>query len=345
MKAICIIGHFGFGKEMLDGQTVKTKTVTAELERQLGADQIVKIDTHGGARVLPRGILQAYKGFRHCKNIIIFPAQNGIRVFAPLCAVLNRHFHRKLHYVVIGGWLAEFLKEHGRLKKALKQFSGIYVETNTMKQALQTSGLANVVLMPNFKDIRVLSESELVYSKGEPYRLCTFSRVTPKKGIEDACRAVMSINSSAGRTVFALDIYGPISKEDGAWFASIRSEFPAYIRYMGAVPYEKSVEVLKDYYALLFPTRFYTEGIPGTMLDAYAAGIPVISACWESFSDIVDEHAVGLGYAFGDIQDLIRILTDVAESPEVLNAMKPTCIQKARRYRPEVAAAILLNHL
>ena len=81
------------------------------------------------------------------------------------------------------------------------------------------------------------------------------------------------------------------------------------------------------------------------MLDAYAAGIPVISACWESFSDIVDEHAVGLGYAFGDIQDLIRILTDVAESPEVLNAMKPTCIQKARRYRPEVAAAILLNHL
>ena len=78
MKAICIIGHFGFGEEMLDGQTVKTKTVTAELERQLGADQIVKIDTHGGARVLPRVILQAYKGFRHCKNIIIFPAQNGM---------------------------------------------------------------------------------------------------------------------------------------------------------------------------------------------------------------------------------------------------------------------------
>lgn len=344
MKKVCIIGHFGIGKEMLNGQTVKTKTVTAALERQLGEGQIVKIDTHGGMRALPRMMLQVYKGFRQCENIILFPAQNGIRVFAPLCAVLNRHFHRKLHYVVIGGWLDGFLQEHGRLKEVLQQFTGIYVETNTMKQALQTRGLTNVIWMPNFKDIRALSERELVYSEGEPYRLCTFSRVTPQKGIEDACAAIISTNSSAGRTVFTLDIYGQIDDAQTEWFHLLRNRFPTYIRYMGAVPYEKSVDVLKHYYALLFPTRYYTEGIPGTILDAYAAGIPVISSRWESFSDVVDEDIVGIGYRFGDVQDLTRVLNSVAQTPELLNAMKLACIQKACCYTPETVAAILLHN-
>lgn len=345
MKKVCIIGHFGFGKELLNGQTVKTKTVTKELERKLGEDQIVKIDTHGGVRVLPQVILQVYKGFRHCENVIIFPAQNGIRVFAPLCAVLNRQFHRKLHYVVIGGWLNDLLKEHSRIKETLKQFTGIYVETNTMKEALQTNGLTNVILMPNFKDIRVLSESELVYSEGEPYRLCTFSRVTPQKGIEDACAAIISTNSSAGRTVFTLDIYGQIDDAETEWFNLLRNRFPAYIRYMGAVPYDKSVDVLKHYYALLFPTRYYTEGIPGTIIDAYAAGIPVISSRWESYSDIVDENTVGIGYTFGNVQDLTKVLAGVAESPELLCAMKPACIKKVSCYTQDKVVKILLSYL
>lgn len=345
MKKVCIIGHYGFGKEMLDGQTVKTKTVSTELERQFGEDQIVKIDTHGGVRVLPRVMLQAYMGFRYCENVIIFPAQNGIRVFVPLCDILNRLFRRKLHYVVIGGWLNELLKEHSRIKEMLKQFTGIYVETNTMKQALQTSGLSNVVMMPNFKDIRVLSESELVYSKGEPYRLCTFSRVTPKKGIEDACAAVISTNNSVGRTVFTLDIYGQIDEAETAWFNLLKNRFPAYIRYMGTVPYDKSVDVLKHYYALLFPTRYYTEGIPGTIIDAYAAGIPVISSRWESFSDIVTENIVGVGYTFGNVQNLTRVLAGVAESPELLSAMKPACIKKASCYTQDEVIKILLSYL
>lgn len=48
MKKVCIIGHFAFGKELLNGQTVKTKIIANELEKRLGADEILKIDTHGG---------------------------------------------------------------------------------------------------------------------------------------------------------------------------------------------------------------------------------------------------------------------------------------------------------
>ena len=79
-----------------------------------------------------------------------------------------------------------FKKKRKKLTKALMSFDGIYVETNTMRKALEIQGFNNVYVMPNFKDLNILKESELVYHHTEPYRLCTFSRVMKEKGIEDA---------------------------------------------------------------------------------------------------------------------------------------------------------------
>jgi hypothetical protein len=70
------------------------------------------------------------------------------------------------------------------LTKALKKFDGIYVETSTMKKALEREGFENVLVMPNCKKLTVLSENDLIYPAGAPYKLCTFSRVMKEKGIE-----------------------------------------------------------------------------------------------------------------------------------------------------------------
>ena len=47
MKKVSVIGHFAVGREYLNGQTIKTKIVTGELERVLGSDQVAIVDTHG----------------------------------------------------------------------------------------------------------------------------------------------------------------------------------------------------------------------------------------------------------------------------------------------------------
>ena len=44
MKKVAIVGHFAFGKEFLDGQTVKTKILAQELERVYGTKNVKKID-------------------------------------------------------------------------------------------------------------------------------------------------------------------------------------------------------------------------------------------------------------------------------------------------------------
>lgn len=341
---IGILGHFGEGTNLLNGQTVKTKIITEELQNQLGQDQVLKFDTHGGWKTLLKAPFQVLQSLKKSSNVLIFPAHNGLRVYAPLLSFLRCFFkNRKIHYVVIGGWLPQFVSKRKRLAKSLKKFDGIYVETNTMKRALEVQGFANIYIMPNCKKLTVLSEAELVYSKKEPYKLCTFSRVMQEKGIEDAINSVKAVNEHFGRTVYTLDIYGQVDPQQTEWFDELKTKFPEYISYGGLVPFGKSVEVLKDYFALLFPTRFYTEGIPGTIIDAYAAGIPVISSKWESFADIIDDNKTGIGFNFGCYNDFVDILFDVANAPDNLNELKINCLSKSKEFLPLSATANLVR--
>lgn len=343
MKKVCVIGHFGFGENLLNGQTIKTKNVTRELEKQYGVDQIIKIDTHGGVKALPQIIMRMIVAFKYSENVVIFPAHNGVKIFVPLCNILNTIFKKKVHYIVIGGWLPSFLNGKYFLKRNLMHFDGIYVETNTMKKALMQLGLNNVIILKNFKDIEILHEEELQMVYEKPYKICTFSRVILEKGIEDIVNTVISINKKNREPIYCLDIYGPIDAKQEEWFDKLKNNFPSYISYKGLVSADKSVEVLKNYFLLAFPTKFYTEGIPGTILDAYAAGVPVIASRWENFFDVIEEGKTGIGYEFDNQKELETILEKISSTPQIIIEKKHKCIEKAREYLPEIALRSLLE--
>ncbi len=345
MKKLAIVGHFGEGKNLLNGQTIKTKILTEQLIETFGEEEIIKIDSSGGKKALIPLFFKVFSAMRKCKNIIILPAHNGLRFFVPILSFFNRFFKRKLFYVVIGGWLPQYLKKRERLRRKLKRFDGIYVETKAMEKALTANGFDNIQVMPNCKKLEILSTDNLVYPKGEPYKLCTFSRVMKEKGIEDAVEVVKFVNEKSGRVVYALDIYGQIEIGQEAWFENLQKDFPPYIQYKGSVSFDKSVETLKNYFALLFPTHYFREGIPGTILDAYAAGIPVISARWENFSDIIEENITGHGYDFDDFSQLIKCLNEVASDADSFLQMKEDCLYASRKYLPEEVTKQLVCRL
>ena len=342
---VSVLGHFGKGETLLNGQTVKTKIITEELQRSLGREQVLKIDTHGGWKTFVKAPFQTISALKNSRNILIFPAQNGLRVYAPLLSFFRRFFRgRKLHYVVIGGWLPRFLTERKNLAKALKEFDGIYVETGTMKSALEKQGFQNVFVMPNCKKLTVLSEDELVFPDKEPLRLCTFSRVMREKGIEDAVKTVIEVNQSLGRTVFSLDIYGQVDENQTEWFEALQKTFPDYIRYGGLIPFDKSVETLKEYFALLFPTYYEGEGFAGTLIDAYSAGVPVIASDWKYNTELVNEN-VGYVYKTRDNAALAKLLSAVAADPTMILKKKKPCLQEAEKYKIEKAVSVLLDRI
>lgn len=345
IKRVSVIGHFADGLQYLNGQTVKTKILTNALCREYGMEEVHQFDTHGGWKVLLRAPVYMLQALRKSKNVIILPSDNGLYVFGVGMPLLRHFFkERYIHYVVIGGWLPEMLKTKVWLADVLKKFDGIYVETNMMKQALELQGFENVYVMPNCKELEPLSECEPVHCNESPYRLCTFSRVMKEKGIEDAVEAVKRVNRQFGKTIYTLDIYGQVDSAQTEWFDRLKRGFPDYITYAGCVPFDKSVDTLKSYFAILFPTYYHGEGFAGTILDAMAAGVPIIASDWKYNKEIIGEEA---GYFFEprNVDELVIVLKNIISDVEQLNGKKAACIKKSDEYTAKKVFRILFDRI
>ncbi|WP_242985844.1 glycosyltransferase family 4 protein [Clostridium perfringens] len=343
MKKVCIIGHLGEGQNLLNGQTVKTKIVISEIIENFGDEQLETIDTHGGLSSFVRKMGCYFKAFKTCKNIIIMPAENGLRVLTPMLTVVNTLYRRKIHYVVIGGWLPRFISNKPILRKMLKSFKSIYVETNAMKSGLERMGFSNVIVMPNCKNIEI-NKNISCHENSFPLRLCTFSRVMKEKGIEEAVNAVIMVNEKEKKIIYTLDIYGQIEKSQEEWFADLSNKFPKYIKYCGIVDYDKSAEVLKNYFALLFPTYYDGEGFAGTLIDAFAAGLPVIASDWKYNSEIID-NKTGMLCKPKDTVALRNALIQIKEDTDTWTSMKYYCVERAKMYLPQNALKVLINEV
>ena len=345
VKKICIVGHFAFGKTMLNGQTVKTKILSDELDRMYGTENVGKIDTHGNKLKMAWSVLKAMFGMFCYKNIIILPAHNGVRVFVPVLSAFKRISKCKLHYAVVGGWLADYIKDKDKVKKGLFKFDGVYVETTAMKNALNEMGYNNIFIMPNCKNLDILKEDQLIYNTEKPYKLCTFSRVMKEKGIEDAVNAIKTVNEKYGETVYTLDIYGQVDADQTEWFENLKASFPEYVKYGGLVPFDKSTEVLKDYFALLFPTYYDGEGFAGTVIDALAAGVPIVASDWRYNPEVVKKDITGVLFETGNIKEFVDNLEYMVLNADKWNCLKVNCICEAKNYLPENAMQILIKNL
>ena len=165
-----------------------------------------------------------------------------------------------------------------------------------------------------------------------------------EKGIEDAIKTVIEANQSLGSNVFSLDIYGQVDEKQTDWFEELRKIFPDYIRYGGLIPFDKSVEILKEYFALLFPTYYEGEGFAGTLIDAYSAGVPVIASDWKYNSELLNEN-VGYIYKTQDNTAFKNLLKAVATDPTMILEKKKACLHEAEKYKVENAISVLLNQI
>ena len=341
-NVVCVFGHFGSKQVLLNGQSIKAAVLAQYIEHKYGPGKTKRADTSGGWSALLKIPVCFFQAILNCNNVVVVPAYKGIQLFAFLIAIVHHFTNTKYHYAVVGGWLPSYINKHNLLAKRLHLFDGIYVETNTTKRALENKGYKNIYLMPNSKELEPVKDCN--YSVQFPLRLCTFSRVGEDKGIFEAAQVIKHINTLKGETILTLDIYGPIKTEDQQWFESNRSTLPEYIKYKGVVPFDKSVEVLKDYFMLLFPTKAYTEGVPGTIIDAYAAGLPVLASRWESFTDVIEDGITGIGFEFGNLDEMKHILEDIISNPQVITNMRTACVNKSRNYLPEIVFSTLTDN-
>ena len=339
-KKILICGHFANNQLSYDGQTIKTVNIYKELLKKYDKENILIADTFFIKNKPLSFFLDIIKNVKSVDNVIILPAQRGVKILIPFFNYLNKKKKFNIHYIVIGAWLPSIIEKSNYLIKQLKKIDYIYIETvNTIKK-MEKLGFTNVVQMNNFKQLNV---SVYKYHKKKNFHFCIFSRIEYLKGINDAIFAINKINEKEDNKVF-LDIFGKIKEEyKEEFFESINNN--KYIEYKGIIDSNKSVEALEKYDALLFPTLFYTEGIPGTIIDAYFAGVPVISSRWENYSEVIDDGITGLTYEFAKKEELAYLLFRIINGEYNLEKMRDNCKKHALKYLPDNSLKILFDNL
>ena len=340
MKKVAIIGHFGGGLDFYDGQTVKTKN----LEGLLGkcSDITIKrVDTYYSRSNKFRLLWDTIKAMATCKYLFLLVSTNGMRVYLPLLYYLNKIFRKHIFHYVIGSELLAMIEQDKSLVKYLNALDANWFEYKSGTEFLQENGVNNAVTVPNFKNITPINEVTEYSCEKQSCSFCTFSRVMKEKGITDAIEAVARVNRDAGTRIATLDVYGPIDASYQVEFDRLLATYADCVEYKGLVDSQQSVDVLKDYYALLFPTYWAGEGMPGTIIDAYAAGLPIIASDWNANKAFVENQKHGLIYPSDEFQTLYDAICWSLQNTDRINRMRCECRAEFAKYMPETVLEII----
>ena len=103
------------------------------------------------------------------------------------------------------------------------------------------------------------------------------------------------------------------------------------------------MEAIKDYYALLFPTYWDGEGFPGTIVDAFSAGLPVIATDWNCNAEIIENKKNGILYPNEEIRNLTEAIKWMLNNKDSINELKSNCLISAKKYQPDEYIKKIVN--
>ena len=342
---IGIIGRIAAESDLCDGQTVKTRVLVDELKRKYSDSKLLIADTYNYKKHIATLFCNIERCLRKSDVIFILLSRNGRRFIFPIVNLLNHLYRKPILHDVIGGAFENDLLTNRTLQKYASQFDINWIESKKAVERLQKAGFKNVAYLPNFKRLPHVTISEHRSDSDVSYKFCTFSRVRKEKGITAAAQAILDINRNAGCRKAILDIYGPF--ENG-----YEDELQGYIElsegavnYRGIVDYDESVLTLKNYDMLLFPTYFSGEGFPGTLIDAFSAGLPVIATDWHYNGEIITDHKTGFLYAVNEPQRLKEIMEYCMLNPDLINQMRQNCLMEVEQYGADTVMEIIAHKI
>ncbi len=164
---------------------------------------------------------------------------------------------------------------------------------------------------------------------------CTFSRVTPEKGVDDAVFAIRE--ASRRGAACRLDVWGPVEKGYEEHYAALFRSNADLVRYRGVLDWSESLEKLSEYTMLLFPTFYPGEGFPVSICESFLAGLPAIASDWRFNRELIDEGRTGFLFPPHDREALTSLILKAASDDKAVESMKANAAAYSRRFDPQNA--------
>lgn len=160
----------------------------------------------------------------------------------------------------------------------------------------------------------------LTAPRASTLRLGYVGQIAAHKGVHVLARAIGLIADN-GRPV-TLTIYGDPGQHH-QYGDRLRRQVAGDARITLAGRFENSriAEVLAGLDALVVPSIWY-ENSPLTILEAQAAGVPVITSALGGMAELVQDGVDGLHFRPGDAADLARQIRRLRDNPELLAQLR-----------------------
>ncbi len=289
------------------GDTVSTASLLASGYWSEAGFEIGSVDTSAGEGIRlpgnPRSASDIGRGFRIIRETVFglrradavllwmntsFACSLGIPLMSA-CLAAGRPYVVK----VFGTMLAEGIAGLGPLRgkivvNLLNRAYQVLPQTRLLAEDLKRrSGIDpdRVTQLPNFIPDRFLGGR--TGKDGFEGRCVFMGQIKREKGVFDIIEALRG----SGR--YRCDFYGGILDRDREEFERAVSS-SANCEYRGVLKRDDVMETLGRYGVLLLPTMHPGEGYPAVIIEAFAAGLPVVATRWRSLPELIEDGRTGV---------------------------------------------------
>lgn len=229
--------------------------------------------------------------------------------------------------------VAAMLTTHRLLQTWQRQVTGFIALTEFARQKLIAGGLPGekITVKPNFLSPPVAAalaatdhERGRTAHPGTPYALYV-GRLSHEKGVLTLLRAWRNLPH------VPLKLIG-----DGPLREAVMAEVAAHglhqVEVLGAQPHAQVIQAMRGARVLVLPSDCY-EGFPMTLVEAYAAALPVIGPQLGAMGELIQDGQTGLWFAPHHADSLAEKVAWAWQHPDVLQQMGQTARQVyAARY-------------
>lgn len=328
---IGLIGSYDVTHQAVCGQSDKTELFESEFRKIIGTKNVTFVNTYAWRKRKIRLMMNVLFTFLISANVVIMTSVNGTKLLYVFASFFKKVTRKNIYHVVIGGKQnVELLKNNRKFLKIARQLDGIYVEVKQMVNDYHEIGIKKVMYIPNCKAIVKTVDDDSSREK-LPLRFCTYSKINKEKGIPEAIEAVAKANTVLGYMGCTLDIFGVVDEAYKHEFEESLKEYSSFIQFRGKIQRENAPNILNGYYAMLFPTH-HPEGVPGAMIDAYEAGLPIIAFNTYYISNIIIDGHTGILIPENDNEKLVSTILWMVKKPEILREYRLNCRTEAMTY-------------
>ena len=331
---ILLLGFFGLETNSINGQTSKTRNIKLVFEKYISPNyNISYFDTETFRSNYFNVIKMFYNVYK--SNIVIYmPAQGNLFFFSPIIFIITKFNKCKIILIPTGGWFMNFIKMHPLHRLIFSKFNSIMLESNTLIANIQKIfKLSNLVYLPNFRviDYKPFKNENTTNN----LKIIYMGRINKNKGVDDFFNLDNYFNKKFNNNSYKFYIYGPLDPNYKQEFYKKMNDCKNVI-FGGLIPSEDIYTTLNDHDILILPTRYYTEGFPGSILDAYISGIPVIVTDWLLSKEFVSNNIDGFIVNFTNpLPEIIAILEYLCLNRIKLDTMKKNAFLSSKKFEDQ----------